>query len=109
MFTCGQVEHVELSTMNTLHERPSAPRGGSFLIKALVNTSRQEWCLLTTLQMAIPAVAEALDAPAAQEARWIAWKSKGEAADRLTQRRTRIAFTAILVALACGTLALIML
>src|SRR6185503_9871226 len=76
MFTCGQVEHVELSTMNTLHERPSAPRGGSFLIKALVNTSRQEWCLLTTLQMAIPAVAEARDAPAAQEARWIAWKSK---------------------------------
>ena len=61
--------------------------------------------IMTTLQMAIPVAAVALDTPEAQEARWLAWKSKGAAADRITQRRTRMAFTAILVALACITLA----
>ena len=54
---------------------------------------------MTTLQIAIPVAAIALDTPEAQEARWIAWKSKGAAADRITQRRVRIAFTAILIAL----------
>jgi len=60
---------------------------------------------MTTLQMAIPIAVEVLDTPKAQEARWIAWKSKGAAADRITRRRVRIAFTAILIALACVTLA----
>ena len=59
---------------------------------------------MTTLQMAIPIAVEVLDTPEAQEARWIAWKSKGAAADRSTRRRVRIAFTAILIALACVTL-----
>ena len=63
---------------------------------------------MTTLQMAKPVTAAALDTPEAQEARWIAWKSKGAAADRLTQRRTRIAFMAILIALACVTLAVML-
>ena len=60
---------------------------------------------MTTLQMAIPIAVEGVDTREAQEARWIAWKSKGAAADRITQRRVRIAFTAILIALACVTLA----
>ena len=55
---------------------------------------------MTTLHMAIPVAAAAVDTPEAQEARWIAWKSKGAAADRITQRRARMAFTAILLALA---------
>jgi hypothetical protein len=59
---------------------------------------------MTTLQMATPVAAEALDTPEAQAARWIAWTSKGAAADRITQRRTRIAFAAIVVALVCVTL-----
>ena len=62
---------------------------------------------MTRLQMAIPVAAETLDTPEAQEARWIAWKSKGAAADRITQRRMRIAFTAILIVLACVALAVI--
>ena len=73
--------------------------------QSVVNTFRQKWCLMTTLQMAIPVAVEALDTPEAQEARWIAWKSKGAAADRIAQRRMRIAFTAILIALACVSLA----
>jgi hypothetical protein len=76
--------------------------------QSLVNTSRQKWFLMTTLQMAIPVAAAALDTPEAQEARWIAWKSKGAAADRITQQRTRIAFTTILIALACVTLAVML-
>lgn len=60
---------------------------------------------MTTLQMAIPVAAEAPDTREAQEARWIAWKSKGAAADRLNQRRMRIVFTVILMALVGGTLA----
>jgi len=60
---------------------------------------------MTTLQMAIPVAAAVADTPEAQEARWIAWQSKGAAADRITQRRARIAFTAILIALACVLLA----
>ena len=56
---------------------------------------------MTTIQMAIPV---ASDTPDAQQARWIAWQSKGAAADRITRRRMRIAFTAILIALACVTL-----
>jgi hypothetical protein len=63
---------------------------------------------MTTLQMAIPVAAEVPDTREAQEARWIAWKSKGAAADRITQRRMRIAFTAILIALACATLAVML-
>ena len=63
---------------------------------------------MTTLEMAIPGAAEVLDTPEAQEARWNAWKSKGAAADRITQRRVRIAFTAILIALACATLAVML-
>ena len=63
---------------------------------------------MTTLQMAIPVTVEVPDTLEAQEARWIAWKSKGAAADRITQRRMRIAFTAILIALACATLAVML-
>lgn len=62
---------------------------------------------MTSLQMAMP-TAEALDTPEAQEARWMAWKSKSAAADRITQRRMRIMFTAILIALACVTLAVML-
>ena len=61
---------------------------------------------MTTLQIATPVAANALDTPEAQEARWIAWKSKGAEADRITQRRVRIAFTVILSALGCVTLAM---
>ena len=61
---------------------------------------------MTTLQIATPVAANALDTPEAQEARWIAWKSKGAEADRITQRRVRIAFTVILIALGCVTLAM---
>ena len=63
---------------------------------------------MTTLQMVIPVAAEVSDTPEAQQARWIAWKSKAAAADRITQRRMRIAFTAILIAWACVTLAVIL-
>jgi hypothetical protein len=63
---------------------------------------------MTTLQMAIPAAAEALDTPEAQEARWIAWKVKGAAADRIAQRRVRIAFTTLLITLAGATLAMVL-
>jgi len=63
---------------------------------------------MTTLQMAIPVAAEVPDTREAQEARWIAWKWKGAAADRITQRRIRIAFTAILIALASVTLAVML-
>ena len=63
---------------------------------------------MTTLQMTIPIAADAPDTPEAQEARWIAWKSKGAAADRITQRRMRIMFTAILMALAGVTLAVML-
>ena len=63
---------------------------------------------MTTLQIAIPVAAEVPDTREAQEARWIAWKSKGAAADRIMQRRMRIAFTAILIALACATLAVML-
>lgn len=60
---------------------------------------------MATIEMAMPAAVQVLDTPAAQEARWIAWQSKGADADRKIQRRMRIAFTAILIALACATLA----
>ena len=63
---------------------------------------------MTTLQMTIPVAVEVPDTQEAQEARWIAWKSKGAAADRITQRRMRIAFTAILIALACATIAVML-
>ena len=55
---------------------------------------------MTTLQMAIPVAAEVPDTREAQEARWVAWKSKGAAADRITQRRIRIAFTVMVIAFA---------
>ena len=73
-----------------------SPNGGSGL----------RW-IMTTLQMAPPAPAEVLDTPEAQEARWNAWKSKGAAADRIAQRRVRVVFTAILIALA-GMLAVML-
>ncbi len=60
---------------------------------------------MTTQQIAIPATAEVPDTRQAQDARWDAWKAKGAAADRITQRRMRMAFTAILIAIACVTLA----
>ena len=63
---------------------------------------------MTTLEMAVPLVAEVPDTRESQEARWIAWKSKGTAADRITQRRIRIAFTTLLIALACVTLAVML-
>jgi hypothetical protein len=62
---------------------------------------------MTVLQMAIPA-AGVLDTPEAQEARWIAWKSKGAASDRITRRRMRLVATALLIALACVTLAVVL-
>ena len=62
---------------------------------------------MTTLQMAIPVAVEVPDTREAQEARWIAWKLKGATADRITQRRIRIAFTA-LIALACVMLAVML-
>jgi hypothetical protein len=58
--------------------------------------------------MAIPATAEIPDTRKAQEARWIAWKSKGAATDRITQRRVHIVFTAILIALGWVTLAMVL-
>ena len=63
---------------------------------------------MTTLQVAIPASTDVPDSSEAQEARWIAWKAKGAAADRITQRRVQIAFTAILIASACAALAVML-
>ena len=63
---------------------------------------------MTTLRMAIPDTAKISDTPEAQDARWVAWKVKGAAADRITQKRARIAFIAALIALAGATLALIL-
>ena len=63
---------------------------------------------MTILQIPVPAAAAAPDTFEAQEARWIAWKVKGAAAERITQRRMRIAFTAILIGLACVTLAVVL-
>lgn len=60
---------------------------------------------MTTLQTAIPTPAHAIDTPEAQDVRWIAWKSKAAAADRITQGRMRIVLAVILVALACVTVA----
>lgn len=60
---------------------------------------------MSTMQVAMPVAVEVLDTREAQEARWIAWKSKGAATDRIMQRRMRIGFTAILIAVACVTLA----
>lgn len=57
--------------------------------------------------MAIPA-AEVPDTREAQEARWIAWKSKGAATDRMTQRRMRVGLAALLIASVCVTLARIL-
>jgi len=58
--------------------------------------------------MAMPVAIGIPDTREAQEARWIAWKSKGAAADRIMERRVRIAFTAILIALGCVTLAAVL-
>lgn len=63
---------------------------------------------MTTLQMATPVTAEVADTREAQEARWNAWKSKGVAADRITQRRTRIVFAALLIALVGVTIAMVL-
>jgi hypothetical protein len=63
---------------------------------------------MTTLQMATPVAAQVTDTREAQEVRWNAWKSKGVAADRITQRRMRIAFAALLIALVCVTIAVVL-
>jgi hypothetical protein len=63
---------------------------------------------MATLQMATPVAAQVTDTREAQAARWNAWKSKGVAADRITQRRLRIAFGALLIALVCVTLAVVL-
>jgi hypothetical protein len=63
---------------------------------------------MTTLQMAIPVAAEVADTQEAQEARWSAWKSRGAAADRITQRRMRIVLAALLIALVCVTMAAVL-
>ena len=63
---------------------------------------------MTTLQMAVPVAAVApvtSDTQEAQDARWTAWEAKGAAADRLTQRHARIAFTVLLLGCAVATLA----
>jgi hypothetical protein len=62
------------------------------------------WYLMTTLQMPVPVSAEEADA---QEARWDAWKSKGAAADRITQRRMRI-LAALLIAAVGVTIAVVL-
>ena len=64
--------------------------------------------IMTTLQMATPSTVDVPDTPEAQEARWNAWKSKGAASERITQRHVRIVFTAILIALGCVTLATVL-
>jgi hypothetical protein len=64
---------------------------------------------MTTLYMATPVSAElAKDTREAQEARWNAWKAKAAAADRITQVRLRIAVTAVVIALAFVTLAVVL-
>ena len=63
---------------------------------------------MTTLQMATPVAAQVIDTREAQEARWNAWKSRGAAADRITQRRMRIAFGVLLIALVCMTIAVVL-
>lgn len=63
---------------------------------------------MTILQLPIPAAAEIPDTREAQETRWIAWKAKAAANDRTTHRRMRIVFAAILIALACVTLAVVL-
>lgn len=61
---------------------------------------------MTTLQMATPVVAaQVIDT---QEARWNTWKSKGAAADRITQHRMRIAFVVLLIAPVCVTIAVVL-
>lgn len=61
---------------------------------------------MTTLQMATPVVAaQVIDT---RETRWNAWKSKGAATDRITQRRMRIAFAVLLMALVCVTIAMVL-
>lgn len=59
---------------------------------------------MTTLQMPVPVSAEEADA---QEARWDAWKSKGAASDRITQRRMRI-LAALLIAAVGVTIAVVL-
>ena len=107
MFTCGQFERSE-STYNEYAFLSAALQllAAAVSHQSFVNTTGQKWCLMTTLQMATPVSAEIADTRKAQEARWIAWRSKGAAADRITQRRVRIAFTVILIALGCVTLAM---
>jgi len=63
---------------------------------------------MTTIQMATPVTAETDATREAQEARWIAWKSKGAADDRVTQRRVRIAFAVVLIVFVCVTLAVLL-
>jgi hypothetical protein len=62
---------------------------------------------MTTLIMATPVEAEGLDTPEAQDARWIAWKARSAAADRITQQRMRAAFVALFAAV-CVTLAVLL-
>jgi hypothetical protein len=64
--------------------------------------------LMTTLQMPIPVTAQVPDTREAQEARWNAWKAKGAAADRITQRRMRIVFAVLLISLVCAMIAVLL-
>lgn len=58
--------------------------------------------------MATLVVAETEDTRDAQETRWVAWKSKAAADDRVTQRRVRIAFAVVLIVFVCVTLAVLL-
>lgn len=63
---------------------------------------------MTTLQIATLVTAEPEDTREAQEARWIAWKRKAAADDRLTRRRVRIAFAVVVIVFVCVTLAVLL-
>ena len=60
---------------------------------------------MTATQIAMPVTAEAGDTREAQDARWTAWRSKAAADDRITQRRVRLVFAAVLIVFVCVTLA----
>ena len=63
---------------------------------------------MTTLQMAALVTPESDSTREAQEARWIAWKSRAAADDRVTQRRVRIAFAVVLILFAGVTLVVLL-
>ena len=63
---------------------------------------------MTTLQVATLAISGAEGTVEAQEARWTAWKAKAAADDRVTQRRVRIAFAAVLLVFVSVTLVVLL-